>query len=167
VLYSDGQEVTRSKVAHGEAGGLVTSGEFGPILGTALVDAAQGNLVWSRWEPGTRGSEAVFTYAVTADKSHYQVNKRLSDYTGEITIDPESGAVLRIVLKAEDPFGSVSDMVVEYGPVELGGRIYSCPLKGVALSAGIKLRWLNDVVFEEYHLYRAGVRLLPGVNQVP
>ena len=49
VLYRDGQEVVDTGAAKGKKSrsatqGLTTSGEFGPILATVLVDAAQGKL---------------------------------------------------------------------------------------------------------------------------
>jgi hypothetical protein len=58
-------------------------------------------------------------------------------------------------------------MVVEFGPVELGGKICICPLKAVAASRELESRWLNDVVFERYPLFRGTARVLPGFNQEP
>jgi hypothetical protein len=68
-------------------------------------------------------------------------------------------------------------IMVLYGPVDLGGRTYICPLKGIALSLASEVQpslgareedfpplqtLLNDVVFEQYHLYRADSHVLPG-----
>ena len=39
---------------------------------------------------------------------------------------------------------AVANMVVEYGPVELGGTKYVCPLKGIAFAEDSLLAWLND-----------------------
>jgi hypothetical protein len=60
VLYREGKQVVETEAAAGRksnAGlsGLVTSGEFGPILGTLLADAQKGQLAWSYWEQGARG----------------------------------------------------------------------------------------------------------------
>ena len=51
VLYREGNEVVDSRAAKVKkqetaAQGLTTSGVFGPILGTVLVDAAHGKLAW-------------------------------------------------------------------------------------------------------------------------
>ncbi len=76
VVYRDGREVdTREKSQKFTAGvaGLTSWGEFGPILSTVLMDAAQNTLAWSHWEQGASGDVAVFRYAVPAKKSHYQV----------------------------------------------------------------------------------------------
>src|SRR5579871_1745847 len=64
VLYRDGQEVVDPTASKGKnpgaaTQGLTTSGEFGPILATVLVDAAQGKLMWSHWEQGAAGLQAV------------------------------------------------------------------------------------------------------------
>jgi hypothetical protein len=198
VLYRGGREVVHAGSVQSGPQGLTTSGEFGPILGTTLLDAAQGNLVWSHWEQGAAGQEAVFRFSVPAEKSHYDVSyccilkgngdrvyyRQFSAYDGEITIDPSNGTVLRLSLKATglkrpDPIVK-TNIVVEYGPVELGGRTYICPLKGIALSLASEARpllggreedfpplqtSLNEVVFEQYHLYRASSNVLSGSSE--
>ena len=171
VRYRDGQEERpRSDAWKSGAGGMTTAGEFGPILYVALVDSAQGNLTWSHWEQGAAAPEAVYRYAVAAGKSHYNVDGQFRGYHGEITVDPSNGTILRLVLRA-DPEPSLpllrAEIVVEYGPVELGGKTYICPLKSVAVSAKWNRWWLNDVAFEQYHLYRASAQLLPGFAKVP
>jgi VWFA-related protein len=205
VLYRDGREVvdwgaTKHKKNDAGSQGLITSGVFGPILGTVLVDAAQGKLVWSHWEQSTAGPQAVFRFAIPREKSHYQVEyccvpgfqgngvfQQFSGYHGEIAVDPEDGAILRLTLEADlkptDPLLR-SDILVEYGPVEIGGKKYICPVKSVSITlapapaAGMQRyrgellnqeSWaarehlqtlLNDVVFAQYHLFRSESRIL-------
>ena len=170
VRYRDGQEILSSSEFQTGAGGMTTSGEFGPILNAALLDSAQGALTWSHWEQGAAAPEGVFRYAVVAGKSHCNVNGQFPGYHGEITVDPSNGTILRLVLRA-DPKPSLpllrADFVIEYGPVQLGGKTYICPLKAVALSADPKLGWLNDIAFEQYHLYRASAQILAGSSQGP
>jgi VWFA-related protein len=193
VLYRNGEEVVSSETAKGkesesETSGLTTSGIFGPILATVLVDAAHSKLVWDRWEQGTAGSLAVFRYAVPREKSHYQVGfccvfrdnvsqvfQQFSGYHGVIAVDPTNGTILRLTLEADlrpsDPIVR-SDILVEYGPVEIGGRTYVCPVKGVSIllaptapSDSKRLKTLlNDVAFVQYHLFRADARLLTAGN---
>jgi len=210
LLYRNGKEVVDSQAEKGSlsqqaAPALTTSGVFGLILGTVLVDSSHGKLVWSRWEQAAAGAEAVFHYAVSREQSHYRVEfccvpggpgngafKQLSGYHGEIAVDPLNGAVLRLTLEADlqptDPLVR-SDIVVEYGPVEIGGKTYICPIKSVSITVSPALasdasemqryrgklldkdNWaarehlqtlLNDVVFEQYHLFRADARILSG-----
>ena len=216
VLYRDGNEVVDSRAVKGKknepaAQGLTTTGVFGPILGTVLVDAAQGKLAWTHWEQGAAGPRAVFRFAVPREKSHYEVefccvpgdngNYRVfhefSGYHGEMAVDPANGAILRLTLEADlKPADKIvrSDILVEYGPVEIGGKTYICPVKSVSISDAPALpsnavdiqRYfgrllehdnqtapehmrtsLNDVVFEQYHLFRADARMLAGNNGEP
>ena len=216
VLYRDGNEMVDSKAAKSnkyepETQGLTTTGVFGPVLGTVLVDAAQGKLAWSHWEQGAAGPRAVFRFAVPRDKSHYEVEfccvpgdngsyrvfQKFSGYHGEMAVDPATGAILRLTLEADlMPADKIvrSDILVEYGPVEIGGKTYICPVKSVSISdapalasnafeiqryfggslvehdnqTAVHLRtMLNDVVFEQYHLFRADARMLAGNNGAP
>ncbi len=195
VLYRDGGEE-----AHFDAPkrakrppGLETSGEFG-LLGTVLEDAVQSKLYWSHWEQGAAGSVAVYRYAVPPEKSHYEVGsswvrdakgnrvvfQQFSGYRGEIAVDPSTGTILRLVLRADtkptDPLIK-ADILVEYGPILLDGKTYICPLRSVALSVGAETQTfspqgqpaqrlletsLNDVAFERYHLFHADAKIVDG-----
>jgi len=208
VIYRDGQEVDAEKAQANRsspvAQGLVTSGEFGPVIGTVLVDAARGKLTWSHWEKGTRGPVAVFRYVVPREESHYEVKfccvagesvdgvvSRKTGYHGEIAIDPADGAIMRLTLQAdlrkEDKIGR-ADMLVEYAPVDIAGQTYICPVKSISISVApaapaqpLDLRhnsfaeealksdrspglqtMLNDVVFDQYHVFRSEARVLTG-----
>jgi VWFA-related protein len=151
--YRDGEEVADSsagKKPQEPVEGLKTSGEFGPILQTALLDGAQSKLTWSHWEQGAHGPEAVFGFEVPKGKSHYQVTfccvsggaanrvfQRYSGYHGEIVVDPTTGAVLRLTLEADlksDASMTRADIMVEYGQVEIGDKTYICPARSVSMS---------------------------------
>ncbi|MFZ0747429.1 MAG: VWA domain-containing protein [Terracidiphilus sp.] len=208
VLYRDGQEVLESKAAKSKPAavpskGLATSGEFGPILGTVLVDAAQGTLAWSHWEQSADGPLVVFRYAVTRERSHYLVEfccvlangedrvfKQNSGYHGEITVDPANGVIRRLTLEADlVPSDKIvqADILVEYGPVEIGGETYICPVKSISIARAPFLAstgpdWsiapvpaqenadaplqtlLNDVVFDQYRVFRSDARVLTGAD---
>jgi VWFA-related protein len=210
VIYRDGAEVVETRAGkENKSGpalqGLTTSGEFGPILVTTLIDAARSKLAWSHWEQGAHGPEAVFRYVVPKEKSHYQVEfccvqgnggngvfRQLSGYHGEMAVDPANGAILRLTLQADlkpsDPILR-ADIMVEYGPVEIGGKTYICPVKSVSNALaqaqapasvlmqgfhtqasaqytpnlpGHQQTLLNDVAFEQYHLFRADTRVMAG-----
>jgi hypothetical protein len=198
VLYQNGEEIVepgasprkREKAART---GLAIRGTFGPILSTVMVDIAHGRMVWSRWEQGANGPEAVFRYSVPEKESHYGVEynsvagdqeknvlHRKTAYHGEIAIDPSSGVILRLTLMADLPASQAlvqSDIMVEYSPVELGGKTYSCPTRSVAISGararandqteekegpGPEVTILNDVAFGQCRLYQGGAGAGPG-----
>lgn len=126
--------------------GLSAFGEFGQILSTIFTDLSKGKLEWGRWENGPSKALAVFRFSVPREASHYQLQfccidgeaiEKFTAYHGTVTIDPETGAVLRLVLVTEpqknDPI-SKANLLVEYSIVELGSQKFSCPIRSVALS---------------------------------
>jgi VWFA-related protein len=156
VVYRDGQEMIdtgsgKSGWSGGELG-LVSWGEFGPILSTVLLDAAQSKLAWSHWEQGASGPVAVFGYSVPDPKSHYwvqycckqqsindtpEISREKTGYQGEIAVDPATGEILRMTADAELPLSETltrAAVMVEYGSIEIGGKSFICPERSVALS---------------------------------
>lgn len=151
VLYRKGKEIVQKKAEKqsGSAtltGGLITYGEFGPILSVLYGDLPKGNLRWGHWERGKTGLVAVFRFDVHKADSHYlvryccisgQVFKEFPAYHGEITINPSKGTILRVTLVAEMPKHNPmtkAEFMLEYGPVELGGKKYICPKKSISVS---------------------------------
>lgn len=204
VFYREGKELVEdsANVRQHELpanGGLSTQGIFGPFQSRVLVDAAQSALHWLRWEHAADGVYAVFQFRVPLDKSHYNVSyccvpnasatlaadlevyNRVVGYHGEMTVDPTTGAIRRLMVDAELAAGAPvarSAIVVEYGPVQIGGRSYICPLRSVSLIVGqtfqANVRYgyalanqmqplrtlLNESVFDKYHIFRVEMRLL-------
>jgi hypothetical protein len=119
---------------------------------------------------------------------------RISAYHGEIAVDPGEGTIVRLKLNTDLDKGSLpalledaqagspitqADLFVEYAPVEIGGKLYTCPVRSVALSrakAEIMVRdeagkheelgpvktYINDVAFHDYHVFRSESRILTG-----
>jgi VWFA-related protein len=186
--------------------GLSSFGEFGSILSTVLIDLPQGKLAWSHWEQRAAKPVAVFSFSVPKAASHYAVRfccvgmrplEQFSSYHGEMTINPVDGTILRLTIMAdlarEDPM-TRADLMVEYRPVELGGKTYFCPAKSIAVSLAMdqatfrgtmslgtgtvnyralaiadapKQLMLNEVVFDRYHLFQSDARLLTTDNSTP
>ena len=74
--------------------------------------------------------------------------------------------------------------MIEYGPVEIGGREYICPHRSVVTMRVRTVKtltvWgetldvyapyethLNDIVYTDYHKFGAAARMLPGFDVVP
>jgi hypothetical protein len=202
VVYRDGKEVIDPREwgehsPHPEGEGLITRGTFGPILSVVFVDAVHsGGFTWSGWERGSAGTVAVFRYRVPKEQSHYSVGThglssdegvaaQVSGYHGEVAIDPATGTILRVTVQAEQPLGSPlleSDIMVEYGPVAIGGKTYTCPVRSVSMaetgSMGVRGPFgestsapdtphLNDVMFDNYHQFRSESRILSGYIPAP
>ncbi|MGA8731813.1 MAG: hypothetical protein WB608_23860 [Terracidiphilus sp.] len=127
-----------------------TEGLFGPILSRVVVDASHSKVTWSRWEQTEAGLRGVFRYEVLEADSDYGISKRThsengkdvfvqrrTGYHGEIAIDPASGVISRLTIVADfvpdSPIDRI-DVMVEYGPVQMGGRTYNFPLRSITIS---------------------------------
>ena len=210
VLYRNGNEVVEKKqklgkrrVARGvRARDLETWGTFGPILALTAAATSPSTLSWKRWERGEHGDLAVFSYSIAGPNVRHEVtycclpegdgtttyHNKTDDY-GEFALDPATGAIMRIVINADldeerDPDVPLirSQIMVEYGPVELGGKTYICPQRSVEISRGRSERQLhewgmvfslysyfetmiNDVTFGGYHKFGSEARILPGFEE--
>jgi len=198
--------------------GLESWGEFGPILGVVLVDAAKGKLSWARWEQLDGKPAAVFQFSVDRSTSHYTVQswdngssdvignvygsrrqgassaltvsgtptmtRQATGYHGLLTVDPETGTVLRIVIEADlRPEDTIQRgaIMVEYGPVRIGEGIYTCPTHSVTISLSHDLyqatkvsgltdiveMQLNDVSFTGYRRFGSQSTLLAAADPAP
>jgi len=223
VTYRNGREVVEPPAGKKPGSsvtsstGLINWGVFGPLLGLVMTDVMKGKIGWGHWEQGPTGPMAVFRYAVAEDRSTYTIRyccfraetgemrqfEAAPAYHGELAIDPATGAIYRLVLKTdlqpELPMEKI-DVVVDYGPVEIGGKTYVCPVESTSISraeaqifhgnwfyvdrkgkpdtAGLKKKHtetvsqpivtaINDVVFENYHQFRAEMRILPEESAEP
>lgn len=180
---------------------LTIQGTFGPILLTVMGDAlASQNLSWSRWQQEGGHRYAVFHFSTQSVQSHYQISscclpegdgttafQMQTAYHGELVIDPTTSTIVRLSLM-EDlrpglPLAQAGTMV-EYGPVQIGGKTYICPIRSVSIARAQVIRtmqtWdaafrtigpyetnLDDVVFSGYHIFRSSSRILPGFTQTP
>ena len=198
VRYRQGREESDAKFHWPRLGNpeLLTFGVFGPAL-KDVFDAIQknGQLTWIRWEKAAPGRAAVFRSTIPQDLSlrHVwiccvpdgdgtQTYQRYAGYHIEIAVDPDSGAVLRLSfrfdLKSTTPL-TRSDIMIEYGPVQIGGKTYECPLRSVSITRGRDIRnlfgWdetflsygpyttmLNEFSFDSYHMFRSQSRILTG-----
>jgi hypothetical protein len=169
---------------------LAVQGVFGPLLRVILKDALANHPAWSHWEQGIGGPIAVFHYDVPEGKSHYFVGGSIDSgilepivaYHGDIGLNPDTGAIMRLsMIAAPHANGPVArgDLMVEYGPVEIAGKTYICPLRSVAISLARRADLmhdvykfqqdvqppfqfeLNDVTYAQYHLFHAEMRVLP------
>lgn len=214
ITFQDGRESDDPGLAEKTKSqpGLVSWGEFGPILGTTLTDAARGKLAWSHWEIGSTGLVGVFRYSVAKEGSHYLVNyccvaqaadaerrpastaprnrnldqpganiatptytpfRQTAGYHGTISIDPKTGAIIRITIEADlsqtDPITLAATMV-EYATFSIGGRDYTCPVRSVSVSVAAatvslyardaSLFRLNYVSFRDYHRFGASSNIV-------
>jgi len=171
--------------------GLVTTGVFGPMLQTVMRDVLKGNIRWERWDVSPFGPISVFHYTVPKDQATFIVTWCCSfqtpgsdssrelqltpAYHGEISVDPESGNIARFTVVADLNSGapiSTAEVVVEYGSVEIGGRMYQCPTRSATLLVAksftvhqdfleqFDVTSVSDTRFDEYHVFRSEMKIL-------
>jgi hypothetical protein len=203
VLFRGGKEVVE-KVKNPKPGdrALVTEGTFGPILGIVISSLTKGRnqLAWSRWEGSAAAPVAVFHYVAAGSTQLFKVGfcctaesrgtvpyEKWTAFHGEIAIDAASGAVLRLTVQSDlDPKLPVtrSEIMVEYAPVDLGGKMDVCPTRSVSIgrqrTTWVLHEWgeafgvyghyeslMNDISFSDYHLFRSNVTILPDYDPAP
>jgi hypothetical protein len=166
---------------------LNSRGEFGPMLAIVLGDAYRSKITWDHWEQNSNGRLAIFRYEVPSDKSRFAVQfapeqgPEYPAYHGEIAIEPASGSVFRTTIVARvsgTGFVSESSVMVEFGPAQIAGVAYICPLRGVTIAKYFDpyeynrqdrpptayRTSINDVSFSEFHVFRSESRVLPAAD---
>lgn len=204
VVYRQGQEIVDAdarKRPQRPSANLTTYGVFGPSLQIMREIVTDSSLVrWSHWEQDSNGRRAIFNYSIPTARSLFQITacclpdgdgsgdiKILAGHHGQITIDTASGAILRLSVIADiKGFLPIlrSDLMIAYGPVNVGGKTYICPVKSVTAFTGRsrlqRSSWgwgfwtygppetqLNDFEFDNYHIFRSSSRVLPGDSSAP
>lgn len=204
ITFRNGKEVTDPLKAQRSARalpqmGLESWGEFGPEPAIVLLGVSTGSITFHHWEQLSAGLAAVYRYSVPEEDSKYEVNYACNGsnafqaqpgYHGSIAIDPVSGAILRLTLQADskpdDPISHVAS-VIEYGPVDIGGRTYICPLHSLAFSVEevstcfrnlkdqalvhnrtlVQPLILNRTTFSDYHRLASTHKIITDAPETP
>jgi VWFA-related protein len=126
-----------------------------------------------RSAPNSRGISTV-TIQTNVDSSNIQLLRATPAYHGTIWIDPADGVVYRITMETDAKLGLQilrrAAILVDYGPVEIAGKTYICPVRSLAQAAAVTsmqsrlgddaTEWLNETVFTDYHRFGSSVRIL-------
>jgi len=128
---------------------------------------------------GSRGVSPVQTKAADA-----ALHRLAAGYHGSLTVDPDNGTILRIVIQADLRPGETlqrGDIMVEYGSVKIGENSYICPVHSVTASL-LRIRYqptpggpivevpdqrLNDVTFINYRRFGSETTLITSNSFLP
>jgi VWFA-related protein len=97
-------------------------------------------------------------------------------YHGSLWVDPSDGSVYRITMEADMSKGAPfkrAAMLVEYGPINISGTTFICPVRSLAISesqanaetivGSAVTEWLNETRFTGYHRFGSSARI---VNEI-
>ena len=131
------------------------------------VEEIQHNGESSRWA-GRRTSDAGAVASWNRKSIHIE-----PPYEGSMWIDPATGTITRVTLVADlkgNPKFERGAILVEYGPVRIGDKVLTAPVRSLALSeapstvnstfAGVATEWLNENLFTNYHLFSSTSRIV-------
>jgi hypothetical protein len=148
------------------AGGALTTGEFGSRLVALFIPESKAVFEWKGWAHVRGRSAAVFRYRIAKENSSFRIqvgtvregpNSIIVGYRGEVAIDRETHRVLRITAVSEIPMGfpiKQNSSSIDYGFAEVAGREYLLPVSAQSLTARGSYKAENRVEFREYRKFQ-------------
>jgi hypothetical protein len=141
--------------------GAISGGEFGTRLRDLFAPASSAQFAWKGWAHVRRRRVAVFTYRVAREHSRYLVQYEsktiVPGYHGEVSVDPESNAVMRITMIGDMPGGfaiSACSSWTEYDYREVAGRTYLLPVESETRVTSGHYHGNNHIEFREYRKFQ-------------
>jgi hypothetical protein len=124
---------------------------------------------------GSQDTGAAIAYGIDAQSASLESDSYhgTPSYHGNLYLDPATGAVLRVTiesdLKHSDPIMRAA-ISVQYGPVEIDGKSYICPVRSIAISlvkshargdmSDREIWRINEVSFTNYHRFGSTSRII-------
>ena len=147
------------------AGGQVSEGEFGSLLGEVFQPSSKTDFVWDHWTTLRKRPAHVFFFRVTIFDSNFTLEFRTRLGTGKVVtgargfvyVDRDTHLVMRITREAESvpldfPVQQASSSV-DYGFTEVSGRPYLLPLRAASQMRHFEFRSRNEVEFRAYRKF--------------
>jgi len=182
--------VSETTVNHADP---AASAEFGNLIGSVFLDDGAPRAVWSHWETIDSKRLAAFNYAIDPADSDFILNSCCVEgqggwrrenvtYRGSLVIEPASGTIFRITLQAMDTSPGAAthrnDSVIEYRPMNIGGKSWMCPNRTITLSDSTvgphgltaPVRTMSIVEFTNYRTAGSALPAVPplvGASEAP
>ena len=147
------------------AGGQVSEGEFGSLLGEVFQTSSKTDFVWDHWTNLRKRPAHVFFFRVTIFDSNFTLEFRtrlrtervVTGARGFVYVDRDTRQVMRITREAESvprdfPVQQASSSV-DYGFTEVSGRPYLLPLRAASQMRHFEYRSRNEVEFRAYRKF--------------
>jgi hypothetical protein len=124
---------------------------------------------------GSQDTAAAVAYGIDAQAASLESDSYhgTPGYHGNLYLEPATGAVLRVTIESElkrsDPIMRAA-VSVQYGPVEIDGKSYICPVRSLAISlvkshargdmSDREIQRINEVSFSSYHRFGSTSRII-------
>jgi hypothetical protein len=157
-------------------GGATSTGEFGSMLKEVFDPASRTQFAWLRWATLRGKRMHVYQYRVAQANSKWSIvweksARVVPGYRGEIFVDRETLAIMRLTLEAEDiPFSfpiQQARTVLDYDWQEIAGQQYVVPLRASITMRASKLLSRNDVEFRAYKRFGAEAKITLTPDPLP
>jgi hypothetical protein len=148
------------------AGGALTTGEFGNRLIALFVPASKAEFEWKGWTRIHGRHAAVYHYRIAKENSTFLIQAGptptgpdaiVAAYRGEVSIDEETHRVLRLTAVAEIPLGFIvkeSSLLIEYDFRKVGGKEFLVPVHADSSMKRGSYRTENQADFREYRKFQ-------------
>ena len=163
LMLRDGQPVENPDLR--SVGGAVSAGEFGSRLRDIFDPASAADFQWKGWSSVHHHRVAVFSYRVSAAHSKNVIttgttpnknNAVVVGFHGEVSVEPESGAALRVTLTAEMPSNfpiTSCSSWTEYEHRDVAGRPYLLPVTSETKLSRGRYQAANYIEFRDYRKF--------------
>jgi hypothetical protein len=150
-----------------DAGGAVSTGEFGTRLYSVFDPRSRGDFHWKGWTTLRKRRVARFSFRVAREDSIYKIqygpipegpNVIIVPYHGEVWVDEETHMALRLTQEAEIPYGfpiTANASTVDYDFAEVAGKRYLLPSHALVTTRSGRSVSENAVEFHEYRKFQA------------
>jgi hypothetical protein len=147
-------------------GGAISTGEFGSRMADVFSRATKAQFEWKGWAHVRGRRTAVFRYRVDRENSHHSVRYGTVEnpvtlivaFHGELSIDPETKAALRITQICDGlPHSGVTaaSSSVEYDYRDVAGRSYLLPVSSVTNIGDRGFQARNQMSFDNYRKFQS------------
>jgi hypothetical protein len=158
-----------------QAGGAITEGEFGSMLGSIFAESSRTVYRWDHWTTLRQRPTHVYRFRIAVENSAYQLSVGANDgffqhaamgQHGYVYVDRETNAVVRIAAEAESlprdfPVKRAGSLL-DYGFTDVGGHSYLLPLRSVTRLDTLPLQHRNEVQFLDYRKFSSDATVTFG-----
>jgi hypothetical protein len=146
-------------------GGWMPGGEFGRSLMFVFAPKEKADFRWDHEEPYGSRRGCVFQYSVSSANTTYVIQADADHvplwHSGFVTVDCETGDILRMQMRTEPGFVKRMAMQLEiglnldvrYGPVAIGGQEFLLPQESVEVSPFGKTTTRVEIRFSDYRRF--------------